>query len=92
MIKSFRHKGLERFFRKNDPRGIQAQHASRVGRILSLLDEASSPEQLNIPGLFLHPLKGERKGEWAMTVSGNWRVTFCFDGEDVIAVNLEDYH
>ncbi|WP_310452861.1 type II toxin-antitoxin system RelE/ParE family toxin [Sulfuritalea sp.] len=92
MIKSFRHKGLERFFRKNDSRGVQAQHASRVGRILSLLDEASSPEQLNIPGLFLHPLKGERKGEWAMTVSGNWRVTFCFDGEDVIAVNLEDYH
>lgn len=92
MIKSFRHKGLERFFRKNDSRGIQVQHASRVGRILSLLDEASSPEQLNIPGLFLHPLKGERKGEWAMTVSGNWRVTFCFDGEDVIAVNLEDYH
>jgi proteic killer suppression protein len=47
---------------------------------------------LNIPGLFLHPLKGERKGEWAMTVSGNWRITFCFDGEDVIVVNLEDYH
>lgn len=92
MIKSFRHKGLERFFRKNDPRGIQAQHVSRVGRILSLLDEASSPEQLSIPGMFLHPLKGERKGEWAMTVSGNWRITFRFDGEDVIVVNLEDYH
>jgi proteic killer suppression protein len=92
MIKSFRHKGLERFFRKNDPRGIQPQHGSRVGRILSLLDEASSPEQLSIPGMFLHPLKGARKGEWAMTVSGNWRITFRFDGEDVIVVNLEDYH
>ena len=92
MIKSFRHKSPERFFRKNDPRGIQAQHGSRVGRILGLLDEASSPEQLNIPGMFLHPLKGDRKGEWAMTVSGNWRVTFRFDGEDVIVVNLEDYH
>lgn len=92
MIKSFRHKGLERFFRKNDPRGIQAQHANRVERILSLLDEASSPGQLNIPGLFLHPLKGERKGEWAMTVSGNWRITFRFEGEDVVVVNLEDYH
>jgi len=92
MIKSFRHKGLERFFRQNDPRGIQAQHGSRAGRILSLLDEASSPEQLSIPGMFLHPLKGERKGEWAMTVSGNWRITFRFDGEDVIVVNLEDYH
>lgn len=92
MIKSFRHKGLERFFRKSDPRGIQAQHAGRVGRILSLLDEASSPEQLSVPGMFLHPLKGTRKGEWAMTVSGNWRITFCFEGEDVVVVNLEDYH
>lgn len=92
MIKSFRHKGFERFFRKDDLRGIQAQHGSRVGRILGLLDEASSPGQLSIPGMFLHALKGERKGEWAMTVSGNWRITFRFDGEDVIVVNLEDYH
>lgn len=92
MIKSFRHKGPERFFRKSDGRGIQAQHVGRVRRILGLLDEASSPEQLNIPGLFLHPLKGERKGEWAITVSGNWRVTFRFDGEDVVVVNLEDFH
>lgn len=92
MIKSFRHKGLERFFRKGDSRGIQAQHAGRIGRILDLLDEASSPEQLNIPGMFLHALKGERKGEWAMTVSGNWRIRFRFEGEDVIVVNLEDYH
>lgn len=92
MIKSFRHKGLERFFRKSDPRGIQAQHAGRVGRILSLLDEATSLEQLSVPGMFLHPLKGTRKGEWAMTVSGNWRITFCFEGEDVVVVNLEDYH
>ena len=88
MIKSFRHKGHERFFRKSDPRGIPAQHGSRVGLILSLLDEASSPEQLSIPDMFLHPLQGER----AMTVSGNWRITFRFDGEDVIVVNLEDYH
>lgn len=92
MIKSFRHKGLERFFRKGDHRGIQTQHASRAERILGLLDEASGPEQLNIPGFFLHSLKGERKGDWAMTVSGNWRITFRFDGEDVIVVNLEDYH
>jgi proteic killer suppression protein len=92
MIKSFRHKGLDRFFRKNDPRGVQAQHAGRIERILSLLDEASNPDQLNIPGFYLHPLKGERKGEWAMTVSGNWRITFRFEGEDAAAVNLEDYH
>ncbi len=92
MIKSFRHKGLERFFRKSDARGIQAQHSGRIGRILDLLDEASSPKQLDIPGMFLHPLKGERKGEWAMIVSGNWRITFRFEGEDVILTNLEDYH
>lgn len=92
MIKSFRHKGLERFFRKSDAHSIQAQHAGRIERILDLLDEASSPKQLNVPGMFLHPLKGERKGQWAMTVSGNWRITFRFEGEDVIAVNLEDYH
>ena len=49
-------------------------------------------QELAIPGMFLHPLKGDRKGQWAMTVSGNWRITFAFDGEDVIVVNLEDYH
>lgn len=92
MIKSFRHKGLERLFRKNDARGIHAQHASRILRVLSLLDEASTPEQLAVPGMFLHPLKGERKGEWSMIVSGNWRITFRFEGEDVVVVNLEDYH
>ncbi len=92
VIKSFRHKGIERFFRKGDGKGIQAQHVSRIERILALLDEANTPEQLNIPGIYLHPLKGDRKGEWAMSVSGNWRVTFRFEGEDVIVVNLEDYH
>ena len=92
MIKNFRYKGLERFFRKGDPRGIQTQHVGRITRILDLLDEASNPEQLTVPGMYLHPLKGARKGEWAMTVSGNWRIAFRFEGEDVIVVNLEDYH
>lgn len=92
MIKGFRHKGLDRFFRKGDARGIQAQQAARIARILDLLDDASTAEQLNIPGYYLHPLKGDRKGEWAMTVSGNWRITFRFDGEDAVDVNLEDYH
>lgn len=92
VIKSFRHKGLDRFFRKGETKGIQAQHAGRIGRILDALDEASSPEQLKIPGMHLHPLKGDRKGQWAMTVSGNWRITFAFEGEDVVVVDLEDYH
>ena len=92
MIKHFQHKGLERFFRRGETKGIKAQHQQRIQRILDLLDDASEPQELAIPGMFLHPLKGERKGQWAMTVSGNWRITFAFDGEDVIVVNLEDYH
>ena len=92
MIKRFRHKGLERLFRKGEAQGIQAQYVSRIIRILDLLDDASAPEQVNIPGLYLHPLKGSRKGEWAMSVSGNWRITFRFEGEDVTDVTLEDYH
>ena len=92
MIKHFQHKGLERFFCRGETKGIQAQHQQRIQRILDLLDDASEPQELAIPGMFLHPLKGDRKGQWAMTVSGNWRITFAFDGEDVIVVNLEDYH
>ena len=92
MIKSIHHKGLERLFRKGEIKGINAQHVGRLHRILDLLDDAVSPDDLKIPGLFLHALKGDRKGQWAVTVSGNWRITFAFDGEDVIIVNLEDYH
>jgi Plasmid maintenance system killer protein len=92
VIKHFQHKGLERFFRRGETKGIQAQHQQRIQRILDLLDDASEPQELAIPGMFLHPLKGDRKGQWAMTVSGNWRITFAFDGEDLIVVNLEDYH
>lgn len=92
MIKSFKHKGLEKYFKRNDASGILPQHVGRARRILDLLDQASMPGQLDIPGMHLHPLKGSRKGDWAMTVAGNWRITFRFDGEDVIVVNLEDYH
>ena len=92
MIKNFQHKGLERFFRRGETKGIQVQHQQRIQRILDLLDDACEPQELAIPGMFLHPLKGDRKGQWAMTVSGNWRITFAFDGEDVIVINLEDYH
>jgi len=92
MIKGFRHKGLNRFFSKGDVRGIQKKQAARLARILDLLDNASAAEQLHIPGYSLHPLKGDRQGEWAVTVSGNWRITFRFEGEDAVDVNLEDYH
>jgi proteic killer suppression protein len=92
VIKSFQHKGLERLFRRGETKGILAQHVGRGQRILDLLDDAADPQELKIPGLFLHPLKGDRKGQWAVSVSGNWRITFASDGEDVIVVDLEDYH
>ena len=92
MIKSFRHKGIERFFKKDDARGINPKHGPRIRRILDLIEEATAVEQLDIAGMHLHPLKFDRKGEWAMTVSGNWRITFRFVGENATDLNLEDYH
>jgi toxin HigB-1 len=92
MIARFKHRGLERFFQRSDYRGIPAQYATRIERILDRLDAALRPEDMNLPGYRFHPLKGERKGEYAVTVTGNWRITFGFEGENAIAVNLEDYH
>jgi toxin HigB-1 len=92
MIKSSRHKGIERFFKKDDARGINTKHGPRIRRILDLIEEATAVEQLDIAGMHLHPLKFDRKGEWAMTVSGNWRITFRFVGENAADLNLEDYH
>jgi len=92
MIRSFKHKGLERFFRKCDHRGIIAKTEMRVERVLDRLDAASEPEDMSLPGYRFHPLTGDRKGTYAVTVTGNWRMTFRFTGEDAIDVNLEDYH
>lgn len=92
MIKSFIHKGLERFYRTGSKAGIQAKHAKRLRLILSNLDQAESPEEMDLPGLMLHELKGNRKGVWAVKVSGNWRVTFRFINHDAEIVNYEDYH
>jgi proteic killer suppression protein len=92
MIRSFRHRGLELFFRKSDARKIPADKSARIERMLDRLEASSHPEDMNIPGWRWHPLKGKRKGEYAVAVSGNWRVTFKFDGEHAIEVNLEDYH
>ncbi len=72
--------------------GIQAKHATRLRLILSNLDQAESPEDMHLPGLGLHKLTGNREGIWAVKVSGNWRVTFCFVGCDAETVNYEDYH
>ena len=92
MIISFKHRGIERFFKRSDYRGIPAQHASRIERMLDRLDAAVRPEDMNLPGYRFHALKGDRKGEYAVSVSGNWRINFGFEDVNAIDVNLEDYH
>ena len=92
MIKSFKHKGLEKFFHDNDKRGINPQHASKLARILDRLDASIKPEDLNLPGYKLHGLSGKEKGVWSVWVSGNWRVTFQFEGQHAVVVDYRDYH
>jgi proteic killer suppression protein len=91
-ITGFRHKGLERFFATGNKAGIQAKHAHRLRLILGRLNVATTSRDMNLPGLGLHELHGSRKGTWAVTVSGNWRLTFRFAGPDVSDVDYEDYH
>jgi len=92
MIRSFRHKGLERFFLHGSKAGIQAAHASKLRLQLGRLDAAAGPGDMNLPGWRLHPLKGPLQGMWAVSVSGNWRLTFAFDGKDAVLVDYQDYH
>ena len=92
MIKSFAHKGLERFHRTGSKAGIQAIHAKRLRLILALLEQAKRIEDMDAPGLRLHPLKGELAGQWAVTVQANWRVMFRFASGDAEVVNYLDYH
>ncbi|NKQ37682.1 MAG: peptidase [Chloroflexi bacterium] len=92
MIKKFQHKGLEKFFLTGSKAGINAAHAVRLQVVLGRLHASTSPHDMNLPGLYLHELKGTRKGRWSVRISGNWRVTFEFDGPDAIKVNYEDYH
>lgn len=92
MIKQFRHSGLEKYFLKGIKSGIQPKHADRIRLILGRLNASIKPQDMNLPGLALHELRGKRKGTWAVKVSGNWRITFSFDGPDTVNVNYEDYH
>jgi toxin HigB-1 len=92
MIKSFRHKGLRRFFEKGRVTGIQQRHSKKLRMILVALDTATTLEDMRIPGFGLHPMKGDRKGEWAVSVSGNWRITFEFRDGNAYELNYEDYH
>ena len=91
MIKSFVHKGLEEFFLTGTTKGIQAKHAEKLEWILDLLDMATRPEQMRFAGSDLHKLKGDLKNHWSVKVSGNWRLTFRFEG-DACLVNYQDYH
>ena len=92
MIVHFKHRGLELFFTKGSFRGIPAQFASRLERLLDRLEVATFPKDMDLPGYKFHELKGRRKGIYAVTVSGNWRLTFEFNRDDVVNVDLEDYH
>ena len=92
MIRSFRHKGIEKFFLTGSKAGIQPGHAAKLGDQLTALNIASKQEHMNFPGWQLHALSGKLAGYWAVSVNGNWRLTFAFDGEDVILVDHQDYH
>lgn len=92
MIKSFKHKGLQRFFTSGSTAGIQSKHAAKIRNQLSFLNAATCVEDMNKPGYRLHELSGNLKGIYAVDVSGNWRITFKFIDGDAYIVNYEDYH
>jgi len=92
MIKTFRHKGLKKFFETGKTTGIQANHVRRLRIQLAAIDTATTINDLDLPGFKLHSLKGKRDGIWSITVSGNWRVTFEFFDGNAYILNYEDYH
>lgn len=92
MIKTFRHKELQAFFETGSKAGIRPSHAPRLKRQLRRLDEASNPEDMNIPGWKLHPLSGNLANHYSVWVNANWRMTFTFDGKDAVLVDYQDYH
>jgi proteic killer suppression protein len=92
MIARFRHAGIERFFRTGSAGRIQPAHRRRLRLILTALNTAQAPRDMGLPGLDLHPLKGDLAGFWSVSVSGNWRIIFRFDGTDATEVDYVDYH
>jgi proteic killer suppression protein len=92
MIRSFRHSGLENFFKTGSKRGIQPAHAEKLANQLLNLNRAPSAQAMNLPGWRLHALRGKLDGHWAVQVNGNWRLTFYFENEDAILVDYQDYH
>ena len=92
IVRSFRHKGIETFFRAGKTQGIQARHAVRLRLQLVRLDNASGPQDMGAPGWRLHPLKGKLTDHWAVWVDGHWRLTFSFEHGDAVLVDYQDYH
>lgn len=92
MIRNFRHKGLKRLYDSDEHKGLSPEFAGKISRVLARLDVAGGPEEMDLPGFKLHALRGDMRGSWSIWVSGNWRITFRFDGTDVTQVDLVDYH
>jgi toxin HigB-1 len=92
VIISFAHKGLQKFWETDSAAGIQAKHARRLHVLLTVIDSASTLQDLASPTFRLHPLKGNKKGFWSMTVNGNWRIVFRFENGDAYVVDYDDYH
>lgn len=92
MIRAFKHKGLRELFETGRSRRVSADLTRKLVRQMDFLNRAASPQDMNLPGYRLHELKGGREGTWSVTVSGNWRLTFTFEGGDASDIDLEDYH
>jgi len=92
MIKSFAHKGIKTFFETGSKAGIQSAHAPKLRLQLAALNRARKPDDMAAPGWRLHALKGNLAGHWAITVNGNWRITFRFENGDALLVDYQDYH
>ena len=92
MIRSFKHRGLKRLFERDDRSGIRPDLVGAVEEMLTALDDAVTPQELNLPGYRLHRLRGDLKGFWSVTARANWRIIFRFDGTDALDVELVDYH
>ena len=92
MILTFRHKDLRKFFEKGDPKGLPGQYLAKIRLVLTVLDTISEINEINIPGGNLHPLKGDRKGLWSLTIKKNWRITCRFENGDAFDLDYEDCH
>lgn len=92
MIKNFKHKGLDDLFNNGSKKGVPDRHVKRITRILSKLNVSVRPQDMALPGFDLHELTGNKRGIWAVTVSGNWRIIFSFENHDAVDVNYVDYH